>query len=520
MSWFDDPPAPPDPIRTAAAATATNVGTSVANAFLNNVNQVTPQGSLQYDVTSNYSWSDPTTGQTYSIPRFTASQFLSPTQQQIQQYGDETKTNLGQMASNQSGMLTGLLGAPFNAQQGNFNPQAYLAAYPDVAAYAQEHGLNPSDLAYQHFRDFGQNEGRTAGFTNPAPGIGDINQIQGIPGALYGYADVGGQQRSLGNYGSQQFGFGDEADYNKARAHVEEALYQRMDPQLQRDRAAMEARLADQGIKLGSPAHQAAMDQFNRQLTDTRLGITQAGAAEQQQAYQQALGRGQFYNQAQMEQFQKQLQAGTFANQAQQQDYQQAALRGQFFNQAAAQNLARGSAIFGAQNQLRNQYMGEQYQQRNQPINEITALLSGSQVSGPNFVNTPNQQIPTTDIAGLINNRFSQDMDTYKQQSANFNSLMGGIFGMMSGMNRGGSIVSDRREKEDIDKVGTVFAAGLDGEKPLPIYEYAYKDDPASKRHVGPMAQDVEKIDKSAVKTRKGVKYIDTTKLGSILKVA
>ena len=34
------------------------------------------------------------------------------------------------------------------------------------------------------------------------------------------------------------------------------------------------------------------------------------------------------------------------------------------------------------------------------------------------------------------------------------------------------------------------------------------------------MAQDVEKIDKRAVKTRSGVKYIDQAKLGSILKVA
>jgi hypothetical protein len=35
------------------------------------------------------------------------------------------------------------------------------------------------------------------------------------------------------------------------------------------------------------------------------------------------------------------------------------------------------------------------------------------------------------------------------------------------------------------------------------------------------MAQDVEKIDKAAVvKDKKGVKYIDKTRLGSILKVA
>jgi len=237
--------------------------------------------------------------------------------------------------------------------------------------------------------------------------------------------------------------------------------------------------------------------------------------AAQMQAYQQALGRGQFANAAQAQQFQEMLQAGTFGNQAQQQAYQQEALRAQFSNSALAQKQQADQQRFDAQNKARQQWLSEQYALRNQPINEITALMSGSQVQQPNFVTTPSSQIPTTDVAGLINNRFSQEMDTYKQQSANFNSLMGGIFGAMGGMLR-----SDRREKDVGDKMATVFAAGPDGEKPLPIYEYSYKDDPASTRHVGPMAQDVEKIDKRAVRTRGGTKYIDTTRMGSILKAA
>ena len=43
-------PAPPNPVDTARASTSTNVGTSIANAFLNNTNQITPDGSLRYDV--------------------------------------------------------------------------------------------------------------------------------------------------------------------------------------------------------------------------------------------------------------------------------------------------------------------------------------------------------------------------------------------------------------------------------------------------------------------------------------
>ena len=69
-----DAPTPPNPYATAAAQTGTNVVDGVANAFLNNVNQITPSGNLTYDVTGNYGWTDPSTGQTYNIPRFTATQ--------------------------------------------------------------------------------------------------------------------------------------------------------------------------------------------------------------------------------------------------------------------------------------------------------------------------------------------------------------------------------------------------------------------------------------------------------------
>jgi hypothetical protein len=51
----------------------------------------------------------------------------------------------------------------------------------------------------------------------------------------------------------------------------------------------------------------------------------------------------------------------------------------------------------------------------------------------------------------------------------------------------------------------------------LPIYAYDYKDEfDDGKRHVGPMAQDVERLEPRAVKTIGGLKHIDRDKLGSI----
>ena len=81
MGGLFDSPDPPNPTATAAAQTGTNVATAVANANLGNVNQVTPQGNLTYNQTDTFTWNDPSTGQTYSIPKFTATQTMSPTGQ-------------------------------------------------------------------------------------------------------------------------------------------------------------------------------------------------------------------------------------------------------------------------------------------------------------------------------------------------------------------------------------------------------------------------------------------------------
>jgi hypothetical protein len=61
----------------------------------------------------------------------------------------------------------------------------------------------------------------------------------------------------------------------------------------------------------------------------------------------------------------------------------------------------------------------------------------------------------------------------------------------------------------------------LGDRKKLPVYSYSYKDDPASTRHIGPMAQDVEKADRGAVVTIAGVKHIDPKRvMGNILRAA
>jgi hypothetical protein len=137
-------------------------------------------------------------------------------------------------------------------------------------------------------------------------------------------------------------------------------------------------------------------------------------------------------------------------------------------------------------------------------------------VQQPSFVGTNQQQIANTDIAGIINNNFSQNLDIYKQNSSNLNNIIGGLFGVAGNAAR----ASDRRVKKNIAKLGNVYMADRhDAPKKLPIYSYEYKGSDAPQ--IGPMAQDVERIDPQAVTTMGGVKHIYPRRvMGDILKVA
>jgi hypothetical protein len=390
-------------------------------------------------VTGSFEWRDPSTGQTYTIPRQTVTQSLSPQSQAVKAQQDATRMNMAGMANSQSQRISSLLG-------------------------------NEMD------------------FSN-APERGNMDWLHG---SLFGKTEFDPSWDITRSYGPAD-------DFSSDRQRVEDSLMQRMNPQLARERGNIEQRLADQGIRYGSQAYTSAMDDYNRQATDTRFGAISQAGQEQQRMMDMAAQRG------------------AFENQAQSQDFQQKAARGAFYNSGIAQNTARNQAIFNAQNAQRNQYMQEQYAQRNQPINEITSLMSGSQIQAPQWANVQNQQIPTTDFAGITNQNFQNQMGIYNAQNQNWQTMMGGL----AGLGAAGIKASDERVKKNISKVGNVFAFNEDAEREgLPIYEYEYKRGDGS-RHVGPMAQDVEQLDRGAVRSIGGVKHIDTRRvMGNILRAA
>lgn len=92
--------------------------------------------------------------------------------------------------------------------------------------------------------------------------------------------------------------------------------------------------------------------------------------------------------------------------------------------------MNRDNAYNSALISSRGQAVQEALTNRNQPLNEITALMSGSQVQQPNFVGTPQTQVAPTDVIGA--QRLSSDVsqNNYNQQMAQQNAMMGGLAGM------------------------------------------------------------------------------------------
>ncbi|QNQ62518.1 tail fiber domain-containing protein [Brucella sp. 6810] len=144
-----------------------------------------------------------------------------------------------------------------------------------------------------------------------------------------------------------------------------------------------------------------------------------------------------------------------------------------------------------AYNQLmltgRGQAFSEALAQRNQPLNEIIGLMSGSQIQNPAQMSgaTPQTGVANTDYTGLVNQKYQSELNSYQ-------SKMGGLFGLGSAA-MGILPFSDRRLKRDIERIGTL-ANGL------PWYRFNYKwDDKDAAPREGLMSDDVRHVIPDAV---------------------
>jgi len=172
------------------------------------------------------------------------------------------------------------------------------------------------------------------------------------------------------------------------------------------------------------------------------------------------------------------------------------------FNQG--RNDANQQAILSGINTMPQTYQMAQAL-RSQPLNELNALRTGSQVTNPTFNNVPLQQTTTgANMLGAAQAQGQYDMNAYNAGVAQDNAMMQGLFslgGAAMGAPKG--TFSDRRLKSNIERVGT-HKLGIG------IYEYDIFD----RRERGVMADEVESVKPEAVSTHaSGFKMVDYSQL-------
>ena len=130
----------------------------------------------------------------------------------------------------------------------------------------------------------------------------------------------------------------------------------------------------------------------------------------------------------------------------------------------------------------------------NQPLNELNALMTGSQVTNPTFGSSPQQQTTTgPNYLGATQSTGQYNQGIYNAQVGQQNSNTGAEAGLASAAMMAAMFMSDERLKKDIHKVG---------EHPLGfgIHTFRYKwDKPYESPRIGVMAQEVEKVIPEAV---------------------
>jgi hypothetical protein len=262
-----------------------------------------------------------------------------------------------------------------------------------------------------------------------------------------------------------------------------------------RGRAAQE-RLTERGL----PISEAAQLQ---QLRGTEFDAS--SAARGRSVQEQLLQRGM----PAQEQAQIQAMRGT-AYDAQAQDraralQEQAAQRAiPFAEQQQVYNMQQG--LFGLDQQARQRAIEESAYLRNLPLNETSALLSGNQIQNPQFGAAPRPAVAGTDYAGLVASNYAGQMNAYNQQVAAQNARTGAIGGMIGTLGAAAirapvGTFSDRRIKQNISKVGVL-------DNGLPVYSFQYIW--GGPQQIGLMAQDVEKVNPSAVvENDAGVKMVN-----------
>jgi hypothetical protein len=145
---------------------------------------------------------------------------------------------------------------------------------------------------------------------------------------------------------------------------------------------------------------------------------------------------------------------------------------------------------------------------RNEPINTLNAIRSGSQVTNPSYISNISQQATTqgADLLGASQMGYNAQMGDFNAKQASQANFNQGLMGLGAAAI---PLMSDIRTKENIEPIGIAHNG-------LTVYKYEYKDEFKDNAlaghgiHYGYMAQEVEQVFPYAVKTLDdGYKVVD-----------
>lgn len=269
-------PSSPNPSQVAAAQTASNVDTAIANAWLNSGNQVTPWGNISTSQVGQQKVGN------QNVPIFSQNLTLSPEQQKLYEQGVQGDTQLNQLGLDQIGRIQNAVSNPFSLSQ--------FGAAPVVDQATR-------DKAYQ-------------------------------------------------------------------------SIIQRAQPEQQRDFSDLNARLAAQGIQLGSEGYRNALDQYQRGVNDFRLGADQQAGNEMAQQY-------------------------------------------------------------GLQSQSYQQQIANALLERQQPLQEYAQFTGASNnFQSPGMVANPGSAIQNTDVTSPVYANYNAKLAQQGNNQQTMNSLYGGLAGL------------------------------------------------------------------------------------------
>src|SRR5215471_7824813 len=124
MNNLFDTPKPPSPQQIAGAQSSADLSSALGQTLLNQTNQITPTGSLKYSQSGTVTYTDPTTGKQVTIPRFTATQTLTPDQQTLLDQKEALDIKQNQIGQTQLNALGEHLSQPFDYNAGDYESWA------------------------------------------------------------------------------------------------------------------------------------------------------------------------------------------------------------------------------------------------------------------------------------------------------------------------------------------------------------------------------------------------------------